>query len=109
MQMQKNEREILRLKSEKEKVQSLSGNHQVTADDVIRKIRERDSELREISMQVETLQVEFTKKERIFKESKDYIQEVLKQINDQKIENQVLEQKNMRLHLQVSQHRVLQE
>ena len=42
-------------------------------------------------MQVETFQVEFTKKERIFKESKDYIQEVLKQINDQKIENQVLE------------------
>ena len=48
--MQKNEREILRLKAEKDKVQSLSGNHQVTADDVIRKIRERDSELREISM-----------------------------------------------------------
>ena len=49
------------------------------------------------------------KKERIFKESKDYIQEVLKQINEQKIENQVLEQKNMRLHLNVSQHKMLQD
>jgi hypothetical protein len=50
MQMQKNEREILRLKTEKEKVQYLAGNHQVTAEDVIRKIRERDSELREINL-----------------------------------------------------------
>ena len=50
-------------------------------------MRERDTELREISMQVETVHIEYMKKERIFKESKDYIQEVLKQINEQKIEN----------------------
>jgi len=60
-------------------------------------------------MQVETVHIEYMKKERIFKESKDYIQEVLKQINEQKIENQVLEQNNMRLHLNVSQHKMLQD
>jgi hypothetical protein len=100
--MQKNEREILRLRSEKEKISHIHGGHPVTADDVIRKIRERDAELRDITLQYEHLNLDFLKKERIFNDSKTYMSEVLKQIHDAKLENQQLSQKNMRLHIQSS-------
>jgi hypothetical protein len=59
----------------------------VTADDLIRKIREREAEVRDISMQFEHLNVEFIKKEKIFNESKTYMQEILKQIHEKKLEN----------------------
>ncbi len=107
--MQKNEREILRLKSEKERVLMMNGGHAVTSEDIMRKLKERESELREINMQYETLNIDFTKKERIFNDSKTFISEVLKQIHEAKLQNQMIQQKNVRLHIQVSQHRALQD
>lgn len=85
LQMQKNEREVLRLKAEKERVAQMNGGHVVTAEDILRKLKERESELREINMQYETLNIDFTKKERIFNDSKTFIQEVLKQIHEAKL------------------------
>jgi hypothetical protein len=51
--------------------------------------------------------MDFSKKEKIFGDSKAYMEEVLKQIHEQKVANQVLSQKNMRLHLQFSQQKSL--
>lgn len=45
--LQKNLGEIARLEKEKERYQGSTGH--VTVDDMLRKIRERDSELRDIS------------------------------------------------------------
>jgi len=111
LQMKTNERTILQLRSEKEKIQHLNPNQattQLTQDDLLRKIRERDSEIREISQQVESLNLDFIKKEKIFNESKAYMEQVLKDIHSKRLENQTLSQKNMRLHIQVQQSTSLQ-
>ncbi len=78
--MQRNEKEILRLRAEKDKLSQLNthGGQMVTTDDLVRKIREREGEVRDITMQYEQLNVEFLKKEKIFNESKTYMQEILK-------------------------------
>lgn len=46
----------------------------VTVDDLMRKIRERESELRDITKQFDEIEQSFIKKESIFKDSKAYIE-----------------------------------
>jgi hypothetical protein len=85
-QLQKNEREVLRLASERDRLSSTMTGH-VTTDDLLRKIRERESEVRDITREFETMEAEFIKKEKIFVDSKAYMEEVLKQIHEAKINN----------------------
>ncbi len=57
---------------------SSTGN--VSADDLIKKIRDRESEIRDITHKFEEIEISFLKKEKIFHDSKAYMEEVLKQI-----------------------------
>ncbi len=107
-QLQKNEREVLRLASERDRLSSTMTGH-VTTDDLLRKIRERESEVRDITREFETMEAEFIKKEKIFVDSKAYMEEVLKQIHEAKINNQTLASKNMMLHIQFSQTKSMQD
>lgn len=79
----------------------------VTVDDLHRKIRERESEIRDITSQYDEIESSFIKKEHMFKNSKSYMEEVLKQIGESKINNQTLGQKNIRLQIMASQARSL--
>ena len=84
-----------------------SGN--LTTDDLLRKIRERDAEIRDVTHKFDDIQGNLIKREKIFLDSKAYMEEILKQINEAKYQNQALAQKNMRLHLQFSQTKSLQD
>jgi hypothetical protein len=79
IQLIKNEKEIIRLRAEKDRMSAMNSGH-VTVDDLHRKIRERESETRDISAQYEEIESSFIKKENMFKNSKTYMEEVLKQI-----------------------------
>lgn len=86
MQLQKNEREILKLRAEKERLQNMnSGN--LTADDLLRKIRERESEISDITREYDQVYASFSKNEKIFVDSKAYQEELLKQIHEKKLKN----------------------
>lgn len=63
----------------------------------MRKLKERDSELRDISRRFEDIESGFINKEKIFKESKSYMEELLKQIREIRINNETLKQKNLSL------------
>ena len=88
-QLVKNEKEILKLTAEKEKFsQSFTGKH--TIDQVMNIIRDKDEELKDISKSMEDLELNFINKERIFKESKSFMDEILKQIREARINNEIL-------------------
>ena len=59
----------------------------LTQDDVLRKIRERESEIRELTNQLETVNLDFLKREKIFNTTKTYMEELYKQIYEKKNEN----------------------
>jgi acyl-[acyl carrier protein]--UDP-N-acetylglucosamine O-acyltransferase len=59
----------------------------LTQDDVLRKIRERDSEIRELTNQLESVNLDFLKREKIFNTTKTYMEELYKQIYEKKNEN----------------------
>ena len=67
----------------------------MTVDDLLRKIREREGEIRDISHQFDQMEAEFIKKEKIFIDSKVYMEEIIKQIQEAKSNNQVLAHKNI--------------
>jgi hypothetical protein len=50
----------------------------LTHDDVLRKIRERDSEIREQTNQLESVNLDFLKREKIFNTTKTYMEELYK-------------------------------
>lgn len=79
---------------------TMTGN--VYQDDIIKKIREKDDEIKDIRRNMDDLEMNFINKERIFKESKAYMDELLKQIREQRVNNETLKQKNLRLHIQAS-------
>ena len=53
----------------------------------MRKIRERDSEIRELTNQLESVNLDFLKREKIFNTTKTYMEELYKQIYEKKNEN----------------------
>lgn len=59
----------------------------LTQEDVLRKIRERDSEIRELTNQLESVNLDFLKREKIFNTTKTYMEELYKQIYEKKNEN----------------------
>jgi len=59
----------------------------VSADELTRKIRERESEIRDITRKYDDIDTDFIKKDKIFKDSKAYMDEVLKQIHEAKLNN----------------------
>ena len=59
----------------------------MSADELTRKIRERESELRDITRKYDDIDTDFIKKDKIFKDSKAYMDEVLKQIHEAKATN----------------------
>ena len=89
IQLVKNEKEIIKLRAEKDRMQAAGSGH-LTTDELMRKIREREGEIRDITGQFEEIESNFIKKEKIFKDSKSYMEEVLKQIGEQKMVNQTL-------------------
>lgn len=105
--LQKNLAEISRLEKEKERYHVNTG--QVTVDDLLRKIRERDSELRDINHQFDAIQADFIQKEKIFIDSKVYMEEIIKQIQEAKLNNDTLRHKNIIAHMQFSQTKSLQD
>lgn len=74
--LQKNLGEIARLENEKKRYNQSTGH--VTMDDMLRKIRERESELRDINHQFDSIEADFIKKEKIFIDSKAYMEEIIK-------------------------------
>jgi hypothetical protein len=76
---------------------------------VLRKIREREGEIRDISHQFDAIEAEFIKKEKIFIDSKAYMEEVIKQIQEAKINNQTLHHKNIMAHMKFAQTKSLQD
>lgn len=86
LQLTKNEKTIINLNSERLKLQSQSTGH-LTTDDLLRKIRDRESEIRDLTTQFQDVEASLIKKERMFKESKSYMDEIIKQIGEQKINN----------------------
>ena len=103
--LKKNMGEIARLEKEKERYHATTGH--VTVDDMLRKIRERESELRDINHQYDSIEGEFIKKEKIFIDSKVYMEEIIKQIQEAKINNDTLRHKNIIAHMQFSQTKSL--
>jgi hypothetical protein len=77
IQMVKNEKEIIKLKAEKDRIASATTGH-LTTDDILRKIREREAEIRDIVNKFDEIESSFIKKEKITKDSKSYMDEVLK-------------------------------
>ncbi len=75
--MRKNEREINKLRAEKEHLSRLSTGH-ITTDDIMRKIKERNEEVRDMTKRYEEVEANFIKNERIFNDSKAYLEELLK-------------------------------
>lgn len=73
----RNEKEIIRLQTEKQKLAN-SSTGSLTSDDLLRKIHERDSEIRDIQREYDKIEAEFIKKEKIFVDSKAYMEEVSK-------------------------------
>ena len=59
----------------------------MSADELTRKIRERESEIRDITRKYDDIDTDFIKKDKIFKDSKAYMDEVLKQIHEAKLNN----------------------
>ena len=59
----------------------------MSADELTRKIRERESEIRDITRKYDDIDTDFIKKDKIFKDSKAYMDEVLKQIHEAKATN----------------------
>ena len=106
--LERNEREILRMQQEKDRIAGKTTGH-LTTDDLMRKIRERDAEARDLTKQFEEIHLDFQKKEKIFQDSRAYMEEVNKQISDAKLSNYTLQQQNMRLHMQFSQAKSLKD
>ncbi len=96
MQLIKNEKEIIRLNTEKQRMSGVMSGH-VTTDDLMRKIRERESEIRDITSQYDEIETSFLKRESIFKDSKAYIESIMKEIGEAKINNQTLIMQNNRI------------
>ena len=88
-QLAKNEGLVIRLKAEKMKLDSSSTGH-LSTDDLLRKIREREAEIRDLTNEFQDVEGNLIKKEKIFKESKSYMDEILKQLGEAKINNQTL-------------------
>ncbi|CDW85652.1 protein fantom [Stylonychia lemnae] len=108
IQMVKNEKEILKLTSEKDKYINMTTGR-VTTDELLRKIREREEEVHDISREFDEMNRKFIHKETLFKESKAYIDQILNEIGIQKKLNQELSMKNNRVQIQASQARSLKE
>ena len=106
IQLVKNQKEILKLQEEKMRYSGHSTGH-YTTDNLLHKIRERESEIRDITRQFEEIEQSFIKKESIFKDSKSYMEQLLKEIGEAKINNQTLQLKNSRIHLQAAQAKSL--
>jgi len=66
-------------------------------DEMINKIRDRDAEIREMQNKYDDLESGFISKENMFKESKAYMQDLLKQVQEAKKRNIELELQNSRL------------
>ena len=106
VQLVKNQKEILKLQEEKLRASGRSSGH-LTTDDLLRKIREREAEVRDITRQFEEIEQGFLRKESIFKDSKSYMEQLLREIGEAKISNQTLQLKNSRVHLQAAQAKSL--
>ena len=68
LQLVKNEKEIIKLRADKERLNSATSGH-LTIDDLTRKIRERESEIRDLVNQYSEIESNFLKKEQIYKET----------------------------------------
>lgn len=101
MQLERSVKEINKLRAEKETYAKMSSGN-MTTDDLLRKIRERDAEIRDIKNEYDDIEQDFIKKEKIFVDSKAYMEDIMKQIHEAKLANQGLISKNMRLHIQFS-------
>lgn len=75
----------------------------------MRKIRERESELKDITKQFDEIEQSFIKKESIFKDSKAYIEHISKEITEVRSQNQLLSMKNNKLTIIASQAKTLQD
>jgi uncharacterized protein YgiM (DUF1202 family) len=69
---------------------------------VLRKIRERESEIRELNNKLEEVNLDYMKREKIFVTTKTYMEQLYKEIYDKKNENSKMEQENMSLNLKIS-------
>ena len=76
--------------------------HFMTQEDVLRKIREREAEIRELSNKLEEVNLDYMKREKIFVTTKTYMEQLYKEIYEKKNENSKLEQENMSLNLKIS-------
>jgi len=69
----------------------------ITTDELLRKIREREQEVLDISREFDEMNRQFAHKETLFKESKAYMDKILEEIGVQKKLNQELSMKNNRI------------
>ena len=76
--------------------------HFMTQEDVLRKIREREAEIRELNNKLEEVNLDYMKREKIFVTTKTYMEQLYKEIYEKKNENSKLEQENMSLNLKIS-------
>jgi hypothetical protein len=74
----------------------------MTQEDVLRKIREREAEIRELNNKLEEVNLDYMKREKIFVTTKAYMEQLYKEIYEKKNENSKLEQENMSLNLKIS-------
>jgi uncharacterized protein YgiM (DUF1202 family) len=63
----------------------------MTQEDVLRKIREREAEIRELNNKLEEVNLDYMKREKIFVTTKAYMEQLYKEIYEKKNENSELE------------------
>ncbi len=88
-QVVENEKTVMRLQTELDRL-SQSSTGMITQDAMINQIKDRDAEIREVQMKYEDYEASFINKENIFKESKHYFDEVMKEIREQRVNNETL-------------------
>ncbi len=71
-----------------------------THDELVRRLQDKDKQLREISGKFENLEQSFVNKENIFKESKGYMEEVMKEVREYRVKVEQIKSQNMKLHIQ---------
>ena len=99
--MIKNEKEIIKLNTDREKYARMNSG-MVTTDELMRKIREREEEVRDIVREFDEIEQSFIKRETIYKESNSYIEQITKQINEVRSQNQLLQMKNNKVSIMAS-------
>ena len=107
LQYTRNIQEVTRLEAEKQRIFSQTGGAQYSSNELLRRIQERDTEIRDLSLKYEEIEHGFLKRESMFKDSNSYMEQIMKEITEVKLSNQTLMLQNSKSQIMASQAKSL--